>query len=46
MDRKLGVCTWTFGPQPLADTLARVKALRYDGVELHGDLAAFRPPNY
>jgi D-psicose/D-tagatose/L-ribulose 3-epimerase len=43
MNRKLGVCTWTFGPRPLAETLARVKALGYDGVELHGDLQAFRP---
>ena len=43
MNRKLGVCTWTFGPRPLAETLARVKALGYDGVELHGDLGAFQP---
>jgi D-psicose/D-tagatose/L-ribulose 3-epimerase len=43
MNRKLGVCTWTFGPQPLEETLARIKALGYDGVELHGDLDAFRP---
>ena len=43
MDRKLGVCTWTFGPRPLAETVARIAALGYDGVELHGDLRAFRP---
>jgi D-psicose/D-tagatose/L-ribulose 3-epimerase len=43
MNRKLGVCTWTFGPRPLAETLARIAALGYDGVELHGDLQAFRP---
>jgi D-psicose/D-tagatose/L-ribulose 3-epimerase len=43
VNRELGVCTWTFGPHPLAETLARVKALGYDGVELHGDLDAFSP---
>ncbi len=43
MNRKLGVCTWTFGPRPLPETLARIAALGYDGVELHGDLQAFRP---
>jgi D-psicose/D-tagatose/L-ribulose 3-epimerase len=43
MNRKLGVCTWTFGPRPLPETLTRIAALGYDGVELHGDLQAFRP---
>jgi D-psicose/D-tagatose/L-ribulose 3-epimerase len=43
MNRKLGVCSWTFGPRPLEQILGRVKALGYDGVELHGDLSAFRP---
>jgi D-psicose/D-tagatose/L-ribulose 3-epimerase len=43
MNRKLGVCTWTFGPRPIAEIATRVASLGYDGVELHGDLQAFRP---
>jgi D-psicose/D-tagatose/L-ribulose 3-epimerase len=43
MNRKLGVCTWTFGPRPIAEIAARVAKLGYDGVELHGDLEAFAP---
>jgi D-psicose/D-tagatose/L-ribulose 3-epimerase len=43
MDRKLGVCTWTFGPRPITEVARRVQALGYDGVELHGDLERFRP---
>jgi D-psicose/D-tagatose/L-ribulose 3-epimerase len=43
MNRKLGVCTWTFGPRPIAEIARRVRALGYDGVELHGDLEAFKP---
>ncbi len=40
---RFGVCTWTFGDMPLdqiADTLAH---LGYDGMELMGDLQAYRP---
>ena len=43
MNRKLGVCTWTFGPRPIGEIARRVQALGYDGVELHGDLEAFKP---
>lgn len=35
----VGVCTWTFGPLPLADVLGRVARLGFQGVELFGDLA-------
>ena len=42
MTRKLGVCTWTYGPRPLADIAASLAAIGYDGVELHGDLESFR----
>jgi D-psicose/D-tagatose/L-ribulose 3-epimerase len=34
----IGICTWVFGPNPLADTLARIARLGADGVELHGDV--------
>lgn len=43
MNRSLGVCTWTFGPTPLETIAATLSGLGYDGVELHGDLDAFRP---
>ena len=43
MNRSLGVCTWTFGPRPISEIARRVQALGYDGVELHGDLEAFKP---
>jgi sugar phosphate isomerase/epimerase len=43
MQRKYGVCTWTFGPLGIGDVAARIAALGFDGVELHGDLEAFRP---
>jgi len=36
--RQLGVCTWTFGGQPLATTAASLAGLGFDGVELLGDL--------
>ncbi len=38
-----GVCTWIFGEEPLAETAARLAAQGYDGVELLGDLARYRP---
>ncbi|MCB8876088.1 sugar phosphate isomerase/epimerase family protein [Acidisoma silvae] len=43
MQRKLGVCTWTYGPRPLAEVAASLARLGYDGVELHGDLDSFEP---
>jgi D-psicose/D-tagatose/L-ribulose 3-epimerase len=43
MNRRIGVCTWTFGPRPIGEIARRVQALGYDGVELHGDLEAFKP---
>ena len=43
MDRPLGVCTWTYGPRPLAEIAGSLARLGFDGVELHGDLEAFRP---
>jgi D-psicose/D-tagatose/L-ribulose 3-epimerase len=42
MARKFGVCTWTYGPRPLAEIAASLAAIGYDGVELHGDLQSFR----
>jgi D-psicose/D-tagatose/L-ribulose 3-epimerase len=39
----LGVCTWTFGNLPLVEIAQRLHALGFDGVELMGDLAAYRP---
>jgi sugar phosphate isomerase/epimerase len=38
-----GVCTWTFGDQPLAEIGRRLVALGFDGVELAGDLARYSP---
>lgn len=38
----LGVCTWTFGNMPLAEIARRLSALQYDGVELMGNLAAYK----
>ncbi len=38
-----GVCTWTFGDQPLAEIGRRLAALGFDGVELAGDLARYSP---
>ena len=43
MDRPLGVCTWTYGPRPLTEIAGSLAQLGFDGVELHGDLEAFRP---
>ena len=43
MDRPLGVCTWTYGPRPLPEIANSLGRLGFDGVELHGDLDAFRP---
>lgn len=43
MDRKLGVCSWTFGDRDLAGIAASLACLGFDGVELQGDLDRFRP---
>ena len=40
---QLGVCSWTFGDLPLEEIARRVRALELDGVELLGDLEAYRP---
>ena len=39
----LGVCTWTFGDQPLAFIAQRLADLGFDGVELLGDLSLYTP---
>ena len=41
--REYGVCTWILGGEPLAQTAERLARLGYNGVELAGDLSAFRP---
>jgi len=42
-NRRLGVCTWTFGDMSLAEIAQGLAALNYDGVELMGNLAAYQP---
>ncbi len=37
----VGVCTWTFGEQPLSYTAQKLADLGFDGVELAGDLARY-----
>ncbi len=39
----IGVCTWTYGDLPLPEIAARLAALGFEGVELAGDLEAYRP---
>ena len=34
---RFGVCAWIYGDAPLEDTLARIAAAGYDGVELPGE---------
>lgn len=34
---RAGVCAWIYGDPPLGDTLARIAAAGYDGVELPGE---------
>ncbi len=38
---QLGVCTWTFGDQPLPEIAAFLAELHFDGVELAGDLSRY-----
>lgn len=40
---KIGVCTWTYGDRPLADSLQRVAGSGFDGVELFGDVDGCDP---
>ncbi|HNS50535.1 MAG TPA: sugar phosphate isomerase/epimerase family protein [Anaerolineae bacterium] len=40
---KLGVCTWLFGDLPLPEIARRIQGLGFDGVELMGDLASYKP---
>lgn len=39
----LGVCAWIYGDAPLEQTLARIAAAGYDGVEIPGEPDAFDP---
>lgn len=43
MMRKIGCCTWIFGPEPLADVAVRVSRAGLDGVELFGDVDGTDP---
>src|ERR1700760_1599204 len=43
MQRKLGVCSWTYGPMDLGEVATSLARLGFDGVELHGDLDRFHP---
>jgi sugar phosphate isomerase/epimerase len=40
---KIGVCTWTYGEQPLADIVKRVHQSGFDGVELFGNVRDYKP---
>jgi D-psicose/D-tagatose/L-ribulose 3-epimerase len=42
-EHKLGVCTWMFGDMPLKEIAGRLEKLGFEGVELMGDLALYRP---
>ncbi len=43
MDNKLAVCTWTFGPLPLADICKIAKQAGLDGIELYGAINQREP---
>jgi sugar phosphate isomerase/epimerase len=43
MNRKIGCCTWTFGPVPLDEIAVRASRAGLDGVELFGDVDAVDP---
>lgn len=38
---RFGVCAWIFGEAPLAETLGRIAAAGYDGVEIPGEPEAY-----
>lgn len=40
---RFGVCAWIFGEAPLKETLGRIAAVGYDGVELPGEPEAYSP---
>jgi len=40
---RFGVCAWIYGDAPLEQTLARIAAAGYDGVEIPGEPSAFDP---
>src|SRR5512137_2746808 len=40
---RFGVCTWVFGGAPLPQIAAELASMRYDGMELMGNLAAYTP---
>lgn len=42
-EMRLGVCAWIYGDAPLDDTLARIAAAGYDGVELPGEPHRWSP---
>lgn len=43
MNRKIGCCTWTFGPVPLAEIALRAARAGLNGVELFGDVDGTDP---
>jgi sugar phosphate isomerase/epimerase len=40
---RLGVCSWIYGSAPLGETLARIAAAGYEGVELPGEPGRWAP---
>jgi D-psicose/D-tagatose/L-ribulose 3-epimerase len=40
---RFGVCAWIFGEAPLKETLDRIAAAEYDGVEIPGEPEAYSP---
>jgi sugar phosphate isomerase/epimerase len=40
---RLGVCAWIYGDAPLGETLGRIAAAGYDGVELPGEPGRWAP---
>ncbi len=40
---RFGVCAWIYGDAPLDETLARIAAAGYDGVEIPGEPGVFDP---
>ncbi|HYL79502.1 MAG TPA: sugar phosphate isomerase/epimerase family protein [Candidatus Acidoferrum sp.] len=41
---RFGVCAWIFGGAPLEETLGRIAAAGYEGVEIPGEPGAYSPP--
>ena len=40
---RFGVCAWLYGKAPLDETLARIAAAEYAGVEIPGEPEAYSP---